>query len=139
MILIWIIIFIISFILLTYMFENWKFQSCSDDQYLKFKTFISFYNINPYRWSFDAQYENRVYFKSYSHNVSQTHKFNFIDYYRFKNWRKQKKKKEKKQQELQNMSKMIEVIKYDLSQFEEENQRQIEKATNNIKEIISRM
>ena len=34
---------------------------------------------------------------------------------------------------------MIEVIKYDLSQFEEENQRQIEKATNNIKEIISRM
>lgn len=133
------ILFVAFFLLWVYMFENWKLQSCSDDQYLKFKTFISFYNINPYRWSFDAQYGNRVYFKSYSHNVSQTYKFNFIDYYRFENWKKQKKKKEKKQQELQNMSKMIEVIKYDLSQFEEENQCQIERATSNIKEIISRM
>ena len=139
MILIGIIIFIISFILLTYIYENWKFQSFSDDQYLKFKTFISFYNINPYHWSFDAQYGNRVYFKSYSHNISQTYKFNFIDYYRFEIWHRKETKRKRKKQELQNMSKMIEVIKYDLSQFEEENQRQIEQATNNIKEIISRM
>ena len=139
MILIGIIIFIISFILLTYLFENWKLQSFSDDQYLKFKTFISFYNINPYHWSFSTPYGNRVCFKSYYHNVDQTYKFNLIDYYRFEIWHRKEEKRKRKKQELQNMSKMIEVIKYDLSQFEEENQRQIEQATNNIKEIISRM
>ncbi len=37
------------------------------------------------------------------------------------------------------MNEMIRIVKSDLAKFEAENQCQIERATNNIKEIISRM
>lgn len=124
---------------LIYMFDNWKHQSFSDSQYIKFKTFISFYNINPEHWSFGDLYKNKIYFESYYPRANQIYKFNFIDYYRFRIWDKQREKKKKKQKELQNISEMIEVIKYDLSQLEEENQAKMQIAAKNIRDITSRM
>lgn len=133
---------ILSGVLLSFifcMFQNWKNQSFSGDQYIKFKTFISFYNINPEHWSFGDLYKNKIYFESYYPRARQTYKFNFIDYYRFRIWVKQGEKKKKKQKELQNISEMIEVIKYDLSQIEEENQANMQSAAKNIRDITSRM
>ena len=139
MIFIGIALFSILFFLLINMFCGWIHESVSDSQYIKFKTFISFYNINPEHWSFGGLYKNRIFFESYYPRANQIYKFNFIDYYRFRIWDMQREKKKKKQKELQNISEMIEVIKYDLSQLEEENQAKMQSAAKNIRDITSRM
>ena len=107
MIFIGIILFAISLTLLIHMFCDWRHESVSDSQYIKFKTFISFYNIKPEHWSFGGLYKNRIYFEScYPYYAYQIYKFSFIDYYRFRIWDKQREKKKKKQKELQNMSQL---------------------------------
>lgn len=122
--------------ILIVMWLNWIIEKPVNAIYIRFKTFTSFYNINPDRWELDDAYVTFIKDKYYSHIF---YKFHFIDYYRYRSWYKKLIKQKRLQKEMNDISEMIHIIKSDISKFEEENQRQIEKATNNIKEIISRM
>ena len=134
------ILFVLTVILfiatLLIMWLVWLFEKPVNAIYIRFKTFISFYNINPDRWELD---DACVLFKKDEWYDCIRYKFHFIDYYRYRHWYEKIIKQRSLQKEVNDMSEMIRIIKSDIAKFEEENQCQIEKATSNIKEIISRM
>ena len=118
---------------------HWLVCQPNNAIYIKFNSFISFYNINPDRWSLDDDSVDFIKEKHFCYSNYIYYKLHFIDYYRYKHWHKKIIKQRNLQKEMNDMSEMIRIIKSDLAKFEEENQRQIEQATNNIKEIIFRM
>ena len=121
------------------MLIHWLICRPNDAIYIKFNSFISFYNINPDRWSLN---DDRVDFLKEKHFCYYNyiyHKFHLIDFYRYKHWHKKLIKQEKLQKEINNMNEMIRIVKLDLAKFEEENQAKIQSAAENIREITSRM
>lgn len=129
------VVCVILFILLM----HWLVCQPDNAIYIKFNSFVSFYNINPDRWSLNDDSVDFVRERHFCYSNYIYYKFYLIDFYRYKHWHKKLIKQEKLQKEINNMNEMIRIVKSDLTKFEAENQCQIERATNNIKEIISRM
>ena len=118
---------------------NWLVYSPNDAIYIKFSSFISFYNINPDRWSLNNDSVDFVIERHFCHSNYIYYKFHLIDFYRYKHWHKKIIKQEKLQEEMNNMNEMIRIVKSDLAKFEEENQAKMQSAAENIREITSRM
>lgn len=138
MIVIIILVIMIVIIVFAILYNIWKVNTGSDSQYIKFKTFIAFYNINPERWELSSVFYNNIKFVTNSYHYIY-YKFNFIDFYRYRHWYKQKKKRDKKQKELQNMNDMIRIVKSDIAKLEAESQANMQSAANSIRDITSRM
>ena len=118
---------------------NWLICLPNNAIYIKFNSFVSFYNINPDRWNLDDDSVDFIKQKHFCYSNCIHYKFHFIDYYRYKHWHKKLIKQEKLQKEINNMNEMIRIVKSDLAKFEEENQAKIQSAAENIREITSRM
>ena len=126
---------VILFILLI----NWLTCRPNDAIYIKFNSFISFYNINPDRWSLNDGSVDFIKEKQFCYSNYIYYKFHLIDFYRYKHWHKKIIKQKKLQKEMNNMNEMIRIVKSDLAKFEEENQVKMQSAAKNIREITSRM
>lgn len=118
---------------------KWLIDSPNDAIYIKFNSFISFYNIKPDRWSLGDDSVDFIKEKHFCYSNYIYYKFHFIDYYRYKHWHKKLIKQEKLKREINNMNEMIRIVKSDLAKFEEENQAKMQNAVKNIKDITSRM
>lgn len=121
------------------MLAIWAIELPCNSQFIKFKSFLSFYNINPNRWSLEDGYVHFFTSGYYPFGSGICYKFNFIDYYRYLWWHKRQKKREKLKKEMDNVNKMIQIIKKDIAKLEEENQANMQSAAKNIRDITSRM
>lgn len=126
---------VILFILLM----HWLVCQPDNAIYIKFNSFVSFYNINPDRWSLDDDGVDFIKEKHFCYSNYIYYKFHLIDFYRYKHWHKKLIKQEKLQREINNMNEMIRIVKSDLAKFEEENQAKMQSAAENIREITSRI
>lgn len=135
---VWILIVLVSAIFFI-MLAKWAIELPRNSQFIKFKSFLSFYNINPDRWSLENDYVEFFKTEYYSYGSAIRYKFNFIDYYRYLHWHKRQKKREKLKKEMDNINKMIQIIKKDIAKLEEENQVNMQSAAKNIRDITSRM
>ena len=108
--------------------------------FLKFKTFIIFYNLNPEHWEIDDVLSNYVKFTSYTpYYMCHFYKFNYIDFYRFKLWKIKQKKKIKKEKTDKQMLELVEAMKYDISKIEKEAQHNLQTSSENILTILDRL
>ena len=109
---IFIIIFILSFILiLCYMLDGFLLWYPSPK--IRFKQFVSFYNINPDRWDLN---EDVVRCEINDCEYIALH-FNLFDYYRYKKWRKKINKNNIFIKNNEELSKVIEVVKKDICKY----------------------
>lgn len=100
---------------------------------MKFKTFLSFYVINPDRWRLYCDYiEYRPNNTSFG--------FNLIDWVRYKIWKMRLNKWQTKQEHLKKYQYTLELIKKDLEQFTRENdemmKRETEKYQKQVEDIL---
>ena len=126
-------------VVLLFMWIIWLEERPNDAIYIKFKTFVSFYNINPDRWKLDDS--NVVFIKERYCCVSDRifYKFHFIDYYRYIHWHKKLIKQKKLQKEMNDMNEMIRIVKSDIAKLEAESQANMQSAAKSIRDITSRM
>ena len=127
---------IMFLVVLSIMFVIWlcdgsEFTFYSSNGYIKFKSFVSFYNINPDRWEL---YDDSIVFRNHtSYSFSgDKYCFKFIDYYRYKLW---KRKKEKYATQVKNNKKyqeMINILKQDIADYEKRNQKEVTEKLNEI-------
>lgn len=89
---------------------------------IKFKTFLSFYRINPNHWRrFDDNVEYRP-----NHT---TFGFSLFDWIRYKIWKKRLRQWERKQEHLKQYQQTLELIKKDLEEFNRENNEMMQRET----------
>lgn len=126
-------------VVLLFMWIIWLDEQPNDAIYIKFKTFVSFYNINPDRWKLDDS--NVVFIKERYCCVSDRifYKFHFIDFYRYKHWHKKLIKQKRLQKEMNDMNEMIRIVKSDIAKLEAESQVNMQSAAKSIRDITSRM
>lgn len=118
MIAILLIIFIIIFIFFCILILNYTldgFLLWYPSPKIRFKQFVSFYNINPDRWDLK---EDVVRCKIGNYEYIGLH-FDLFDYYRYKKWRKKINKKEIFIKNNEELSKVIEMVKKDISGYKE--------------------
>ena len=118
---------------------NWLINQPNNAIYIMFNSFISFYNINPDRWSLNDDSIDFIKERHFGCSYYIYYKFHLIDFYRYKHWHRKIIKQEKLQKEINNMNEMIRIVKSDLAKFEAENQAKIQSAAKNIREITSHM
>ena len=83
---------------------------------IRFKQFVSFYNINPDRWDLN---EDAVRCEINDYGYIALH-FNLFDYYRYKKWRKKINKNSIFIKNNEDLSKVIEMVKKDISKYKGE-------------------
>ena len=91
---------------------------------LKFKTFKSFYNINPDRWDL---YDGSVICKDKDYRKQYFH-FGLIDYIKYKFWRRNLDKHEKEKEEAESIARMIDTVKEDIRRMDLCAQQELEQA-----------
>lgn len=96
---------------------------------LKFKTFRSIYNINPYRWYL---HDGDVLFVNGSNAWGTCYKFGFIDYFQYKYWKYRLDKQKSRKYEAEQILELVSTARQDLAKFEQQIQYDTEKALNNI-------
>ena len=127
-------------VILFFMWINWLIDQPNNAIYIKFNSFVSFYNINPDRWNLDDGSVNFVkerYCCSSNHYIF--YKFHFIDFYRYKHWHKKLIKQKRLQKEMNDMNEMIRIVKSDIAKLEAESQANMQSAAKSIRDITSRM
>ena len=112
LLIIFIITFIYFFILIFYYTFN-GFLLWYPSPKIRFKQFISFYNINPGRWDLN---EDAVRCEINDCKYVALH-FNLFDYYRYKKWRKKINKNSISIKNNEDLSKVIEVVKKDICKY----------------------
>lgn len=75
---------------------------------IKFKNFISFYNIDPKRWSLHNNYISYFLPNEFYSGHEKPFRFNYIDLFLYKCWKISLKRYEKKQQILEDKKKSYE-------------------------------
>ena len=127
------------FVILFFMWINWLIDQPNNAIYIKFNSFVSFYNINPDRWRLDDDSVDFVKERFYCSSDYIYYKFHFIDFYRYKHWHKKLIKQKRLQKEIHNMNEMIRIINSDIAKLEAESQANMQSAAKSIREITSRM
>lgn len=124
---------------LVYMFIYWLDNRPKYAIYIKFKTFMSFYNVSPGRWKLN---DNSVSFVKAIWAYGESHigyKFHFLDFYKYKLWHRQLIKQEKIKEEVKEMLEMTRIIREDANKLEEKSKLDIQKAEEDIKRITFRI
>lgn len=126
-------------VILFFMWINWLIDQPNNAIYIKFNSFVSFYNINPDRWRLDDDNVDFVKERSCWSADCIYYKFHFIDFYRYKHWHKKLIKQKRLQNEIDNMNEMIRIVKSDIAKLEAESQANMQSAVKSIRDITSRM
>lgn len=91
------------------------YESIDNSTKIKFSSFKKFYEVNPYRWNlFDDGVSCR---RDDTCATISTH-FGFIDFYRYKLWRKGLDKRDREKEYAKNMSIIIANVKKDIENTE---------------------
>lgn len=91
------------------------YESIGNSVKIKFSSFKKFYDVNPYRWNlYDDGVSCR---RDNTYGVISTH-FGFIDFYRYKLWRKGLDKRDREKEHAKNMSIIISNVKKDIENTE---------------------
>lgn len=105
---------------------------CEYGTYIKYKTFKSFYNINPERWYTHDDYVTYSLPRKYCNSTVYLY-FNFIDYYRYRYWLYDREHCENKQQHSEKLRMIAESVQKDI----QDNEKQCDAGTQDaIKEIL---
>ena len=100
---------------------------------IKFKSFKSFYNINPGKWELHDDYVNYLKLGRYYYGYDRVKfRFNFIDYYRYRLWKHNLETQKRKAKYYKEYQDVLEEIKKDIAAFEENNAAETEKRLNDI-------
>lgn len=99
---------------------------------IKFKSFKSFYNINPCKWELHIDYVNYLKPAGYYSYDRVKFRFNFIDYYRYRLWKYNLETQKRKAKYYKEYQDVLEEIKKDIAAFEENNAAETEKRLNDI-------
>ena len=126
-------------VILFFMWINWLIDQPNNAIYIKFNSFISFYNINPDRWRLNDDSVDFVKEKFYYSSDYIFYKFHFIDFYRYKHWYKKLIKQKRLKKEISDMNEMIRIVKKDIAKLEAESQANMQSAAKSIRDITSRM
>ena len=126
-------------VILLFMLLIWLIDQPNDAIYIKFNSFVSFYNINPDRWRLNDDSVDFVKEKFYCSSDYIYYKFHFIDYYRYIHWHKKLIKQKKLQEEMNDMNEMIRIVSSDIAKLEAESQANMQSAAKSIRDITSRM
>ena len=126
-------------VILLFMLLNWLIDQPDNAIYIKFNSFISFYNINPDRWRLNDDSVDFVKKRIYCSYDYIYYKFHFIDFYRYKHWHKKLIKQKRLQKEMNDMNEMIRIVKSDIAKLEAESQANMQSAAKSIRDITSRM
>lgn len=93
----------------------WWSDSKGNSTKIKFSSFKKFYEVNPYRWSLcDDHVTCRI---DNSFGSISTH-FGFIDFYRYKLWRRNLDKRNKEKEHAKDMAIIIANVKKDIENTE---------------------
>lgn len=116
------------------LFANWlisgsKGQNWNTVGYIKFKSFLAFYNINPNRWELLDDY---VRFLNNPRKFGDTYCFRFIDYYRYLIWRHKENNRIDSISSAQKYQEMIDILKQDIADFEKRNTQETSEKLNEI-------
>lgn len=110
---------------------------------IKFDSFIKFYNVNPKAWYLANDYVSYIASRcsSYGLGYSMENKdfdfcFSFIDYVRYKIWKKQNDKREQDKKNAEDYLTALKYIEEDIKLFAKQNNNLIE---DEIKKITERM
>lgn len=124
------LIIVISFILfLFWALEGSKCVNFSAEGYIKFKSFIAFYNVNPDRWELNDSY---IRFCRNSYSLGDKYCFKFIDFYRYKLWKREKYKHATSIRSVKKYQEMIDILKQDIADYEKRNQKETSEKLNEI-------
>ena len=127
-------------ILFFIMWINWWIDEPNNAIYIKFNSFVSFYNINPDRWRLCDDNVDFVKERSCcSSNHYIFYKFHFIDFYRYKHWHKKLIKQKRLENEISDMNEMIRIVTSDIAKLEAESQANMQSDAKSIRDITSRM
>lgn len=112
---------------------------------IKFKSFRSFYALNPDRWDLYDEYvecKTRIvekYGPSFGCVSRQGFRFGLINLYRYKLWYKRTEDREREMDYIEQTSAMLKAVKQDLAKFESSIAATEQKALKNIQDIVGRM
>lgn len=125
------IIVLLSFcVFMVYLIIEYFTEKCGAK--LKFKSFKRFYNINPDRWDLDDAF---VVCKCNTNSWNTTKEyfyFGFIDYIRYKFWRRNLNKRDKEKAHAQSTARMINSVREDIKKMELLGQQELEQAKREI-------
>lgn len=91
---------------------------------ITFKTFISLYNTNTYRWSNDEECNSHIRYTCNSGSYDVAFK-TYIDYVRFKVWTVRKRNHNADRKRTENTLKIIQEWKKDIQRFEKQGTEEI--------------
>ena len=92
-------------------------KACVDNK-IDFDSVKKFYPINPDKWVLADGYV--------MYNRIKCFRFNFIDYWRYRSWRKQQKRMQKTIEQNDALAAVIKDVKNDIAKFEAENEAYIQ-------------
>ena len=106
---------------------------------IKFKTFLTFYEINPNRWELDELYVNckiprETSYCTLFYDKEEFH-FSYIDTYRYHLWYKNIEKRKDTQYKDKATARMLAAVKQDVADLESKAQREINEAKSILKGI----
>lgn len=146
-----IIIFLIVFFIMFVYWVWWGAKSayCDSNGYINFKSFVSFYNINPDRWELHDDYIKFILNNDPEEYFPDLHRpdlvlycsfgdrrdrycFRIIDYYRYKLWRRKKEKHAAQVESAQKIQEMTNILKQDIADYEKRNQKEVTEKLNEI-------
>lgn len=114
----------ILFATLILLFVDWMFDA--DGAKIKFKNFKEFYEVNPERWEI---YDGHVACKRVKRSLYVDHfHFSFIDWIKYKIWRRGIERREKKQSDSKATARMLESVKADIQAAKEAEAKQKQEA-----------
>lgn len=124
---------IICFIFLAWLVVtliDWSLSS-SDTTRMKFKSFVKFYDVNPVRWDLhDGHVNCHIDDMSWTTNV-ESFSFGFIDFVRYKLWRKMQERVKRNKQHAESASRMIAAVRRDIDKQNETARRKQDEALAN--------
>lgn len=111
---------------------------------IKYKSFRTFYSINPNRWELDdgcvwCRTINHNSLNKYSHGPKEIFRFGFIGYLRYCSWTK---REEKRKHEIDNAkitSKMLSSVKQDIETIELRAKEQQLQAIDDLQQIVNNL
>lgn len=101
---------------------------------IKFRSFESFYNVNPKRWTLKNGY---VVCNDPRSCFGTKFTFNYIDYKRYKRFIRNIEKNNKNIQSNKNYARMIELVKSDIAKIEAQSASELETSVKTIRGIIN--
>lgn len=126
-------VFIALCVVIIFMIIHWR-EYVGDDPKIKFSSFKKFYAVNPDRWTL-----NNCYVSCYRHDTVGsilTH-FGFIDFYRYKLWRKQMAKRDLDKKRAKDMAVIIASVKRDIANTERIAKQKYEQAEDIMDQITA--